>query len=43
VGSDYLTKLFLTSRQGNVKELMKTFRLHVIVVEQSQYTFNHYK
>jgi len=28
-----MTKLFLTCRQGNVKSLMKTLRLHIIVIE----------
>jgi len=38
-----LMKLFLTCRQRNVKSLMKTLRLHIIVIESSQYMFSHYK
>jgi len=31
---------FITHRQGNVKSLMKALRLHIIVIERSQYMFN---
>jgi len=31
--SDYLTKPFFTCQQGDVKSLMKTSRLHIIVIE----------
>jgi len=34
---------FLTHPQGNVKYLIKTLDLHMIVIESSQYMFNHHK
>jgi len=39
---DYLTKLFFR-RQVNVKSLMKTLRLHMIVIEPSQCMLNRNK
>ena len=40
--SDYLN-CFSNLRQDNGKSLMKTLRLHVIMVEPSHYMFNHNK
>jgi len=34
--SNILTRLIFTRRQGKGKPLMKTLRLHIIVVETSQ-------
>ena len=41
--SNYLTKLFFARRQGNVKSLMKTLSLHIIMIEAFQYMFIHHK
>jgi len=36
--SNILTRLIFTCRQGKWKSLMKTFTLHIIVIEPPQYT-----
>jgi len=36
--SNTLTSLIFTRQQGKWKSLMKTFRLHIIVIEPAQYT-----
>jgi len=38
--SDILTRLIFTRRQGKWKSLMKTLRLHIIVIELPQYTYH---
>jgi len=35
--SNILKRLIFTCRQGKAKSLMKTLRLHIIVIEASQY------
>jgi len=35
--------VFYTRQQGNVKSLMKTLKLHIIVIEPSIHIFNHHK